>query len=121
MALNELIEEPTTEGPPTPASGAHLAYAGASRVLTAGNTADVGTTSPGTTNIDFSDALYSSVQQIRGYRQTKIALGHDGVRPTPEGRKETLEKKIQVPDSWLRGFLQVQSAATLPFDHVQLS
>src|SRR5438552_553768 len=41
MALNELIEEPTTEGPPTPASGAHLAYAGASRVLTAGNTAQV--------------------------------------------------------------------------------
>ena len=26
-----------------------------------------------------------------------------------------------MPDSWLRGFLQVQSAATLPFDHVQLS
>ncbi|MEZ4472565.1 MAG: hypothetical protein R3F60_17585 [bacterium] len=25
-----------------------------------------------------------------------------------------LEKRIQVPDAWLRGFLQVQSAATLP-------
>lgn len=75
----------------------------------------------GTTNIDFSDALYSSVQQIRGYRETKLALGHDGAKPAPEVRKEVLEKKIQVPDSWLRGFLQVQSAATLPFDHVQLS
>jgi|SRR5579883_77456 len=75
----------------------------------------------GTTNIDFSDALYASVQQIRGYRATKLAIGHDGTKPTPETRKEKLEKKIQVPDSWLRGFLQVQSAATLPFDHVQLS
>jgi hypothetical protein len=61
------------------------------------------------------------VQQIRGYRATKLALGPDGAKPTPEGRGNVLEKKIQVPDSWLRGFLQVQSAATLPFDHVQLS
>lgn len=75
----------------------------------------------GTTNIDFSDALYASVQQLRAYRATKFALGPDGAKPTPEGRKGTLDKKIQVPDSWLRGFLQVQSAATLPFDHVQLS
>ena len=82
---------------------------------------DLGATANGTTNIDFSDALYSSVQQMRGYRATKLTIGHDGAKPTPDGRKEVLEKKIQVPDSWLRGFLQVQSAATLPFDHVQLS
>jgi len=75
----------------------------------------------GTTNVDFSDALYSSVQQIRGYRDTAFAIGHDGAKPPAESRKETLEKKLQVPDSWLRGFLQVQSAATLPFDHVRLS
>jgi hypothetical protein len=81
----------------------------------------IGKIESGTTNIDFSDALYASVQQIRGYRATKIAVGHDGAKPTAEGRKGVLEKKIQVPDSWLRGFLQVQSAATLPFDHVQLS
>src|SRR3954469_8576188 len=36
--------------------------------------ADVGSTATGTTNIDFSDALYASVQQIRGYRATKLAL-----------------------------------------------
>jgi len=83
--------------------------------------ADVGDTATGTTNIDFSDALYASVQQIRGYRATKLALGPDGAKPIAEGRGNVLEKKIQVPDSWLRGFLQVQSAATLPFDHVQLS
>ena len=79
------------------------------------------TATTGTTNIDFSDALYASVQQIRGYRSTRLALGHDGGKPLGETRTGVLEKKIQVPDSWLRGFLQVQSAATLPFDHVQLS
>jgi hypothetical protein len=82
---------------------------------------DAGAGTNGTTNIDFSDALYASTQQIRGYRATRLSLGHDGAKPAPEGRGKVLEKKIQVPDSWLRGFLQVQSAATLPFDHVQLS
>src|SRR5215468_7512183 len=39
--------------------------------------ADIGDTANGTTNIDFSDALYASTQQIRGYRATKLTLGHD--------------------------------------------
>jgi hypothetical protein len=82
---------------------------------------ELGTTANGTTNIDFSDALYSSVQQIRGYRETKFAIGHDGAAPATGERANVLEKKLQIPDSWLRGFLQVQSAATLPFDHVQLT
>src|SRR5262249_4477221 len=63
----------------------------------------------------------SSIQQIRGYRETTLSVGHEGVKMTAAPRKEVLEKKIQVPDSWLRGFLQVQSAATLPFDHVRLA
>ena len=77
--------------------------------------------SHGTTNIDFSDALYSSTQQIRGYRDTSFAIGHSGANLESATRKEPLEKKLQIPDSWLRGFLQVQSAATLPFDHVRLA
>jgi hypothetical protein len=83
--------------------------------------AETGTAAYGSTNIDFSDALYSSIQQIRGYRETTIAVGHDGLKVTSAPRSQVLEKKIQIPDSWLRGFLQVQSAATLPFDHVRLA
>ena len=82
---------------------------------------ETGTTAHGTTNIDFSDALYASVQQIRGYRDTRLAIGPEGVKVQTAPAREVLEKKIQVPDSWLRGFLQVQSAATLPFDHVRLA
>lgn len=82
---------------------------------------EVGATAHGTTNIDFSDALYASVQQVRSYRETRLAIGPDGVKMQAGPKREVLEKKIQVPDSWLRGFLQVQSAATLPFDHVRLS
>lgn len=67
----------------------------------------------GTTNIDFSPALAGGIQQMRSYRDTRLSIGREGVRvATTAG--EVLEKAIQVPDSWLRGFLQVQSAAVLP-------
>lgn len=75
-----------------------------------------GTPTHGTTNIDFSPALFLGVQQLRSYRATRLHIGGDQVRMvTPLATTpEVLEKKIQVPDTWLRGFLQVQSAATLP-------
>lgn len=80
-----------------------------------------GTTDCGTTNIDFSQALFDGVQQMRGYRETRFRIGNEGVAVATETRKEVIEKQIRVPDSWLRGFLQVQSAATLPFDHCRLA
>ena len=75
----------------------------------------------GTTNIDFSDRLFGGIQQFRGYRQTRLTIGQSAVRVATEGTDEVLEKKIRVPDSWLRGFLQVQSAALLPTDTFDLS
>ncbi len=74
----------------------------------------------GTTNIDFSPALYDGVQQMRGYRETRLDVGAERVAVATEAR-QVIEKQIRVPDSWLRGFLQVQSAATLPFDHCRLA
>jgi hypothetical protein len=87
---------------------------------------DGGGTVYGTTNIDFSQALFDGLQQMRTYRRTTLTIGQAAARlatdaaAEPKGEtptnKELLEKKINVPDSWLRGFLQVQSAAALPSD-----
>lgn len=68
----------------------------------------------GTTNIDFSQSLHAGFEQMRSYRQTRLAIGREAVRLETEAAGAVLEKKVRVPDSWLRGFLQVQSAATLP-------
>ena len=73
-----------------------------------------GTTRHGTTNIDFSKGLFDGVQRMRSYRPTKLSIGHDAVSVHTEGKPAVIEKTIQVPDAWLRGFLQVQSASTLP-------
>lgn len=68
----------------------------------------------GTTNIDFSPQLFRAVEQFRSYRETRLTIGQQAVQIQTEGTESVLEKKIQVPDSWLRGFLQVQSSAMLP-------
>jgi hypothetical protein len=73
----------------------------------------------GTTNIDFSQTLFDGIQQMRSYRRTRLLIGRDAVTlATPDATTagQVLEKRISVPDSWLRGFLQVQSAAALPLD-----
>ncbi|WP_165067095.1 SWIM zinc finger family protein [Paludisphaera rhizosphaerae] len=75
----------------------------------------------GTTNIDFSQSLYQGLQQMRSYRETRLTIGPEGVGLMTKASGEVLEKTIRVPDSWLRGFLQVQSAAALPRDTFALA
>ncbi|WP_124727243.1 SWIM zinc finger family protein [Staphylospora marina] len=64
----------------------------------------------GTTNIDFSDALLDEMRRIRTYRPTEFSVDPSGFEVATEGREVYKEKKIDVPESWIRGFLQVQSA-----------
>ena len=58
---------------------------------------------------------------MRSYRETRLSIGQEGVKLATAAAGEVLEKQIQVPDSWLRGFLQVQSAAALPLDRFRLA
>jgi hypothetical protein len=75
----------------------------------------------GTTNIDFSPTLFSGIEQMRGYRQTRLSIGKEAVKLATTSASTVLEKRVRVPDSWLRGFLQVQSAAALPRDTFALA
>ncbi len=75
----------------------------------------------GTTSVDFSQALFDGVQLMRSYRATRLVLGEGEVRVAVADAPAVLEKQIRVPDAWLRGLLQVQSAATLPLDRFALA
>jgi predicted DNA-binding WGR domain protein len=75
----------------------------------------------GTTNIDFSATLFAGIEQMRGYRQTRLAIGKEAVQLATTSAATVLEKQVRVPDSWLRGFLQVQSAAALPRERFALA
>jgi hypothetical protein len=80
-----------------------------------------GTPTFGTTNIDFSQSLFQGLQQMRSYRETRLSIGQEGVTFATTAAGEVLEKEIRVPDSWLRGFLQVQSSAALPRERFALA
>ncbi len=65
----------------------------------------------GTTNVDYSRALADEIRRVRSYRPAFLSVNAGGVS-VATGAGERLEKKIDLPPSWVRGFLQVQSAAT---------
>jgi SWIM zinc finger len=74
----------------------------------------------GTTNIDYSHALYDEFQKIRSYRTTSLAIDPSGFQVQTAGEELYREEKIELPDSWVRGFLQVSSAMALPAHTVDL-
>ena len=74
----------------------------------------VGDFACGTTNIDYSDALYGEFQKIRDYKSTRLSIDPGGFELRTADDPAFIEQKIDVPDSWVRGFLQVSSAMNLP-------
>jgi hypothetical protein len=75
----------------------------------------------GTTNVDYSWALYEEFQRLRSYRQTQFAIDPRGFEVKTEQQAGYREEKIDLPSSWLRGFLQLQAAMSLPLRHVPVS
>jgi hypothetical protein len=73
---------------------------------------------PGTTNIDFSLGLDKEFSRIRSYRPMQLTVGSGSV--TVETDIGTaVERKIDLPDSWVRGLVEVQSALVFaPIDLV---
>lgn len=66
----------------------------------------------GTTNIDFSKEFAVEIEKMRSYRETVFEISTDSVS-VKNDQSKAVEKKISLPTSWLRGLMQVQSAALL--------
>ena len=75
---------------------------------------NIGEFACGTTNIDYSEALYKEFQKIRSYKTTNFEVDPTGFQVETSGEDDYREVKIDLPDTWVRGFLQVSSAMTLP-------
>lgn len=75
----------------------------------------------GTTNVDYSQKLYESFQSLRTYRATRLAVDPAGFAVKTTGHADYHEEKIDLPAGWLRGFMQLQAAMTLPMRKVSLS
>lgn len=68
----------------------------------------------GTTNVDYSNKLYQEFQKIRDYKETELKVDPSGFEVQTADEDAWKEVKIDLPDTWVRGFLQVSSAMTLP-------
>ena len=75
---------------------------------------DLGEFACGTTNVDYSHTLYDEFQKIRTYKDTELVVDPRGFEVQTTGQQAYREVKIDLPESWVRGFLQVSSAMTLP-------
>ncbi|AFY91771.1 SWIM zinc finger family protein [Chamaesiphon minutus] len=75
---------------------------------------NVGDFACGTTNVDYSAALYDEFQKIRTYKSTVFEVDPSGFGVQTAGEVAYKEVKIDLPDTWVRGFLQVNSAMSLP-------
>jgi len=74
----------------------------------------------GTTNVDYSMALYEHFQALRTYRTTRLMVDPQGFEVKVEGHADYREEKIELPPSWLRGFGQISAATGLPAKRVVL-
>lgn len=74
----------------------------------------------GTTNIDFSAKLHGELDRMRTYRRTRFDIDPSGFAVHTEGGASHKEKKIDLPDSWVKGFLQVHATMSLGLTHFRM-
>ena len=74
----------------------------------------------GTTNIDFSKSLAEEFDRVRSYRPLELNVGFKEANFSTN-ISSTIEKKIDLPESWINGFLEVQSASSMDKTSVHFS
>lgn len=74
----------------------------------------------GTTNVDYSLSLFEEFQRLRTYRRTTFAIDPTGFDVATQGGADYREEKIDLPSSWLKGFMRLQAAMNLPMRKVSL-
>jgi hypothetical protein len=75
----------------------------------------------GTTNVDYSMGLNEHFQALRSYRETRFLVDPAGFEVRQAEGDGYREEKIDLPQSWLKGFMRLQAAMSLPVRRVPIS
>lgn len=75
----------------------------------------------GTTNIDFSAKLAREMERFRTYTNVELSVNPEGFTVDSSVMPEYLEKKIDLPETWIKGFNQVSAAASLGGIDIELA
>lgn len=74
----------------------------------------------GTTNVDFTAWLWAALGELRSSRETWLRVEAGGVELRTRGAGGRFEQKVDLPESWVRGFLQLQAAMAMPGTHLRV-
>lgn len=75
----------------------------------------------GTTNIDFSARLHKELDRMRSYRRTRFDIDPGGFTVSTSAGDIVKEKKIDLPESWVKGFLQVHATMSMGLQRVRMA
>lgn len=73
----------------------------------------------GTTNIDFTGWLWAALSEMRSSRETWLRVEPEGFEVQTTGGGGRFEARVELPDEWVRGFLQLQGAMAMPGTRVR--
>jgi len=68
----------------------------------------------GTTNVDFTAWLHGALSEMRSSRETWFRIGPEGFEVRTTGSGGRFERKVDIPDDWVLGFLRVQESMAMP-------
>ena len=68
----------------------------------------------GTTNVDFTSWLSEAIGEMRSTRETWFRVDPGGFEVENIGESTHVEEKVELPEDWVRGFLQLQGAMAMP-------
>lgn len=68
----------------------------------------------GTTNIDFTAWLWAALGEMRSSRDTWLRIESGGFEVATTAAGGRYEAKVEIPEPWVRGFLQLQEAMAFP-------
>jgi hypothetical protein len=68
----------------------------------------------GTTNVDFTPWLWTALEGLRSGRENWLRIDPVIYSGGPHWAAGRIERRAEVPESWLRGFLELHGAMALP-------
>jgi hypothetical protein len=74
----------------------------------------------GTTNVDFNPPMRAALAGVHDADAMLVHVGHDAVRVTTLGGS-AVERKVPLPDRWIKGFAEVQVASSQMVRYHELS
>jgi hypothetical protein len=74
----------------------------------------------GTTNVDFTAWLWAALREMRSSRDTWLRIESGGFEVVTQSSGGRYEAKVELPESWVRGFLQLQEAMAFPGTRVKV-